>query len=258
MPDSFHLTSDLGPVGTGVCSARRGELHCVYKTNPPGAPLVVANEWISYRLAEHIGLPVPKAGLMRIKGEPAFASIHFGVSTAPSPPPIDPRAAMTDFPTVCHGIIAFDILVANSDRHRGNLARLSDRKLVAFDHSHALFHGTCDLSRFRTFDNDLGIGLPPPGASAPLTPGNSHCLATQMTDGDKIQPWLHRIMAIPDWLFDDIKKEIAASGIVPDAALRDGLMEWLVARRSKIHLLYASHQRCFPRLTAQPLLPSQP
>lgn len=258
MPNSFHLTSDLGPVGTGACDARRGELHCVYKTNPPGAPLVVANEWVSYRIAEHIGLPVPKAGLMKVQGAPAFASIHFGISTAPSPPPIDARAAMATFPETCHGIIAFDIFVANSDRHQGNLAQLSARKLVVFDHSHALFHGTSDMSRLITFEHDLGIGLTPPGRSNPLTPGNAHCLATRMTDGNLIQPWFDRIAAIPDWLFTDIKKELAASGIVPDSGLRDGVVDWLKDRRSKIHLLYATHQRCFPSLNIQPLLPSQP
>lgn len=265
----FNLSAEGRLLGEGVTGVRVSQVDCVYKINPtdppPGAPYLVANEWAAYRIAEHIGLPVPKAGVCKKSGVPHFVSLHFSSANAPLPPPCDARIVLADHYDMACGIIAFDILIANPDRHRKNIAMLASshgqqrhRGLVIFDHGHALLGIGATTARLTDMFDRMGIAVSritaDPGQ--PVTNGNPHCIGVQLTDAAGLEPWFSRIKSIHDWFWVDLEAELRFHGMLSTEDSRT-LVEWLRVRAATIDELFTRHQREFPRLSQQ-IIPSSP
>ena len=95
------------------------------KTNTDNSPYLIANEFIAASLAQYLRLPVPPFGLMKEPGrhkghKMMFASLRF-TRTDAMPDDFEPDICCLKLPFLCTGILLFDALIANADRHRGNI-----------------------------------------------------------------------------------------------------------------------------------------
>lgn len=192
-----------GATGAHICTVT-----AVVKHNSEDAPYCVANEIICGKLAQSIGLPVPafSAGVDAFDETkpPCFVTLSFARSIGGSPPLSGDRAGkcVRTFPSLTTGALLFDILIANGDRHEGNVhfREASPSEFYIFDHSHALFGASRHqaTNRFETMRNRLGItGTPTSGARHifldPLK-------QLQHSSPTHVQEWLDRVKSIPDWL----------------------------------------------------------
>jgi hypothetical protein len=140
----YRLISLDRQMGMGVAGAMEITISAVAKSNGPNAPYCVPNELICAELGRFLRLPIPPCGIVsrrQAAHPPMFASMDFNL-TGNSLPPIDTQKCLSELPKECAGLLLFDILVGNCDRHRGNLAvDFSTRppRMSIFDHSHALF-----------------------------------------------------------------------------------------------------------------------
>jgi len=109
----------MDPVG-GVSGGYLVSIYAVAKPNGPG-PYCVPNEYICGRLGLFVGLPVPPGGIVTIDSKPWYASMNFNLNGV-SLPPVDIPECLRQLPRLSAGLLLFDILVMNADRHRGNFA----------------------------------------------------------------------------------------------------------------------------------------
>lgn len=126
--------------------------YVVKAANNPHGVKVLINEYVCYKLAKLLGLPIPEAALINIKQDLINSSdqlsdlgfepgVHFGSSfvqrsTNPLQPPMMKIAQnLEDAPS----IILFDHIIYNDDRtiNKGNLLfDLKAKKILIIDHSH--------------------------------------------------------------------------------------------------------------------------
>lgn len=126
------------------------------KSNVEG-PRVLINEFVCYKLAKILNLPIPDAALINlnqstIDTDPSLQKdnispgIHFGSKFIPKsqtsiqPPLVDLVINKDDIPS----IILFDQIVYNDDRtlNKGNLLiDLKEKMILAIDHSHTFKNG---------------------------------------------------------------------------------------------------------------------
>jgi len=129
-------------LGVGVAGSHFLEVSAVAKKNTARLPYCVPNELICGEIGRFLRLPVPPCGIVRSdvsRKDVWFASLDF-TSAGDTPPPADARQCAKRLPDLVTGILCFDILVANTDRHCGNMAFESrNLRMHIFDHSHALF-----------------------------------------------------------------------------------------------------------------------
>jgi hypothetical protein len=138
------------PVGVGVTGANHVGIAGVAKKATPTDPFLIANEVICNSLARMLLLPCPPGAMLDKGGEPYFFSLNFNLAGM-ALPPADAVTVVTSFPRLSWGIILFDTLVMNPDRHGLNIAHdTSTNKVQIFDHGHAFLHaGNLDVSTDR-------------------------------------------------------------------------------------------------------------
>ena len=138
------------PVGVGVTVANHVGIAGVAKKATPTDPFLIANEVICNSLARMLLLPCPPGAMLDKGGEPYFFSLNFNLAGM-ALPPADAVTVVTSFPRLSWGIILFDTLVMNPDRHGLNIAHdTSTNKVQIFDHGHAFLHaGNLDVSTDR-------------------------------------------------------------------------------------------------------------
>lgn len=113
---------------------------------------MVVNEYVAWRLANAVGLPVPPGALLgnHSSGDVGWVTLSY-LPSHRFLPPVDPAPVVAAFPELAAGVVVFDYIIANLDRHAGNLAIVNGPVLAAggpqpaerlevFDHSHALVH----------------------------------------------------------------------------------------------------------------------
>ena len=102
-------------------------------------PFAVLNKWVSARLAEAAGIPLPPFDLVRHDGQPWFFSKRLDLKNGTE---VGSDAYATEsFSRGLGDILAFDLWVMNRDRHLNNfLVREKEEGLspVAFDHDRAI------------------------------------------------------------------------------------------------------------------------
>lgn len=204
----------------------------VAKSNSNESPYLLANEWIGSQIANFLRLPSPPAALARNgtgqKG--MFASLEFG-GVDEEPDDVDPTACMQNHPNLCVGVLLFDILIANADRHRGNI-RVDDpqspTKIAIIDCDRALFgiwekEGVARLTKLR---NRLGI------TGGDVTGENRHCFLDLVKEWTYFQDWIDRIQSIPEWFVTDICNEVVGVPITRQEA--DAAIDFLVFRCKRL------------------------
>jgi len=115
-----------------------------HRVNPDYNNRCIANEYISGRIGIFLGLPIPPFAITHDKDENVyFSSLDFNFNRAILPP-IVPDRCVACLPELCTGILLFDILIANEDRHEANLVTdsVSSPKFIhVYDHDQALLSG---------------------------------------------------------------------------------------------------------------------
>ncbi len=220
------------PLGAGVSDSQIVSIPGVAKKNCPNAPYCVANEVVCGEIGRFLGLSVPPAGVFYPpKGNDLFfASLDFNL-TGNTLPPVNATRCVEVLPQESTGLLLFDILIANSDRHGRNFSvdySPKPPKMNVFDHGHAMFgkdagEGAARLARLR---DRLAI------SAGSHTAGNRHCLLDQVNTDAHFGRWIERIRQIPDYVIEDLCSELPSLGCTKaEAAAAE---DFLKHRRGKL------------------------
>lgn len=159
---TYDIVSFEREMGTGITNPllmrSTDGLYVVKTIDDKEEPKVLVNEFVCYKLAKLLGLPIPDAALVRIGDEIINSSprllelgvkpgLHFGskfiqrAMTSIQPPMLNMVKNTDDIPS----IILFDQIIYNEDRtkNKGNLLfDLKEKRLLIIDHSHVFKIGT--------------------------------------------------------------------------------------------------------------------
>jgi hypothetical protein len=212
------------------------------KGNHDNHPYLIANEWVAARLAQALCLPVPSFSLLRKKtGRTMMFASHSFQSTTP-PSDVRPEICFNTHSFLCTGILVFDILIANSDRHRGNL-KVDDPKnpkvIYIFDHDRSLFFCSPNHGKNRLSDVQNRLGI----TGGSVSDGNEHIFLSFEHKFEDLQNWCHRINSIPEWFIKDVCE--STKGMGPTKSERERLRDFLLARKTNLGILMIEHKDQF-------------
>jgi hypothetical protein len=237
----YSLSKITKAVGVGVSKSYWLELFAVGK-NTANCRFTVANEFICARLGSFLGLPVPPFALLQQKGRPDvwFGSIDYNL-TGQSLPPIDPADCVSEFPELSTGIILFDVWIANTDRHNGNLNMDTSTgkpiRLNVFDHSHALFRFEGEI-RTNQLINDFGI------TENTEIGANRHCLLDDLNTPDFFAQWHKKFDQLPNFLIEETCATTVETGILSSAESATAI-KFLKQRKLKLRDLIRQNRMEF-------------
>ncbi len=240
-------------VGQGVTDARHATLKAVVKSNDD-CGYIISNEYICSEIGRWLGLPIPPSGLVYSPGsatEHWFAQLNFNL-TGDTLPVVDEQLCVKKLPALSTGLVLFDILIANSDRHQNNFAvdfTAKPPRMSVFDHSHALFgidypNGALRLAKLR---DRIGAS----GGSA--TCGNRQCLLDYLDDPKLFEDWYLRIEGLPDYLLKDACDATVSLGMITQADA-DAAFDFLKYRRRNIRELVKNYRSEFSAIQQWPLI----
>jgi len=204
------------------------------------SPFCIPNELICYTLGRFLGLPIPPCSITFFNDQPYFSCLDFNPNEnededEDETPAINPDVCAVKFPWECTGILFFDILVANPDRHEGNLA-VDDidnpKELIVYDHDQALFGGGNDpigVPRLRTLWDRPGI------TGGEATGGSECCLLRSLSTIEYFNEWRNRIEDIPNWFIKDTCNSVIGIGAEKNEAKE--VTAFLVHRKNTIRNL---------------------
>ena len=221
------------------------QCEAIGKAASADSPYLFANEWVAGSLAQFLRLPIPPFAFLqkRTKNTAMFCSYSFKRDSVPSD--VKPDRLYAKYAEVCTGIVLFDVLVLNCDRHGGNLKvdnPDNPKDFFMFDHERALFYVWPNEGTKRLSDCAERLGISGSADSA----DDFHCLIDQIDSIEHVRVWIRKIASIPDWFIDDICSEIKKMGVTPKE--RKTLSGFLKARRSQIGELLRKHKDRFPRI----------
>ena len=254
MAGPYRIVALGEQLGIGVADSRYVSIQAVAKTNGPQAPYCIPNELICGEVGRFLGLPIPPGSVVRGQvstDQVFFASLDFNI-TGNVLPPIDPADCVARLPELSSGILLFDALVANCDRHTENLAMdasTSPPRLNLFDHSHALFGGrqVPAADRLEYIRNSLA-----------LTPGEwtgvaRHCLLHAVRSDAHFGFWLDRIARLPDFFIENACQAAINLGITSDEA--NFAVDFLRHRRNHLQAIIEGSRSDFRSITHWSLFP---
>jgi len=159
-----------------------------------------------------------------------FASLRFARKDT-EPDDFRPEVCCVKLPSICAGILLFDVLIANDDRHRYNIQTDSadnPKVIRIIDHDRALFgclpkRGT---DRLDSLLNRLGTS----GGS--MTQGARNCLLSHITDKSHFEEWLSKIQSIPDWFIEETCAVVRGVGATRKEV--EAAVEFLTHRKNKL------------------------
>jgi hypothetical protein len=222
-----------------------GQTSVYFKRKSPELPYRVANEYICSRLGRFIGLPVPPHSLMRIEQrEYCFAILDFD-SERSSLFPINPAACVVSDPRLCTGILLFDVLIGNPDRHDENLRtddRLAPKRIVVYDHDVALLGALPPgTDRLAELGSMLGIAGETPTSTV-------HCLLPALSTAEHFDEWLGRIADTPPWFIKDTCETVLEKQLVSrdDAHAAE---KFLIDRKNSLGRILDRHRDKFTAIT---------
>jgi hypothetical protein len=223
----------------GATGAVFAQVSAICKKNGAQNPYYVANELVAAELGRILRLPVPPGFIVLDASQVAYyASLDFNL-TGVSLPPIIPGTFTTTFLNELGAILVFDIFIANSDRHPGNLSAEYGQppRFNLFDHSHSLLGGGA-----------AGTGLPClQGAENSIVIGPTHAVISGVNDEALFLPALERVESIPDYFIASVVQEAADYGLsTPE---RDGLTAFLKNRKTRVRNFISGNKHLFPGIT---------
>ncbi len=195
----------------------------VAKRNTEASPYLAANEYIAMRLAIALNLPVVLGAIAESNddGPLAFVSLRFG-KNGEELPGVIPKHVVADHPGIAAGIVAFDMLIGNADRHYLNMAYSRDPfvSLVIFDHSHALLGPGTGGAEFLTKNLKM-----------PMVSGC--CLPPHLTSQSDLSDWYSRIAGLKQATITGACETAFNYGVI-EAKERDIVIDFLIYRQRQI------------------------
>lgn len=246
---SIYRITELGNAHRGGMNAAvDADIRGIAKTND-ASEFTIANELICARIGQTIGLPVP-SGVLAEDAAKRLYYLSLDVSfEGKALPPVIPAEFSKEEQWLAAGVVVFDVLIANGDRNRGNLCRdpaFTVPRVAVFDHGHALL-GTNDpkgLPRLEAARDHLGCVADGTGIAV-----NNSVLLDQPLEAPMLEEWVGRVKALPDYVFEDICREVAA---VPNlnvwTTTVDEIVKWLVERRDGLDQLIWDNQGLLPNV----------
>ncbi len=232
----FRTAAFIEQVGEGVSDSYYVTVEAIGKGNV-ASKYCVPNEHICCEIGRFLRLPLPPGAL--INGPEGsedvwFASLNFNAE-GEALPPADIDYCLNRFPKTSAGLLLFDILIANADRHAKNLyidKLSSPPEMSIFDHSHALFGGMLGPNfvpgphRLNVLRDRLAISR---GSETGL---NRHCLLDHIESDNHFEEWVERIRCIPDFFIREICQEVVGLGI--DSAEAEAATDFIIYRRDNL------------------------
>lgn len=241
------LITSIATVGATAantaCRPSRGKVDAYLKDSKT-LKYTVSNEYICAELGRFIGLPIPPSGLCYKQGhdpEHFFASLNFNLCNSVLPP-IDPADCVRHLGFESAGVVLFDMLIANGDRHRNNInldTSQTPPRLTVFDHGHALFGsvnggGSARLNNLR--DNFV------------IVSPRRHCLLDSINNDGHFGEWIDRIRNLPNYLIDNACDATVPLGMIT-AAEAAAAKAFLKHRKSEIKSLVNANRPEFRAIT---------
>ncbi len=237
----FPFVSAADQITDGVNDAAVVSTRHLAHWNSPTSPYLLANEWICGNIANFLRLQIPPFSLFREGRQPRSRKLFGSLWIDDiAPPDTIAEKCVRQHPRDCAGIVVFDILVANSDRHKDNLRvddPLEPSEVFVYDHDRAFFgyvKGEA-ASRLDRLTNRLGI------TGGSQSTGNAHCLIEHLSSSDDIRYWAERVETIPLWFIE----EVCNDECVP-IRLRDAGISFLRHRKDNIRKVISSNRDQFP------------
>lgn len=236
---AYKIAAVGNPVGQGATDSYWMTVGAVGKNNSR-SEYSIPNEFISCEIGRFLRLPIPPGALIREAHSEAiwYASLNFDVE-GEELPPVDADYCTSELPDLSTGVLVFDILLANSDRHRGNLTIDSSTQppaLSVFDHSHALFGGRVgqevQLGKPRLESLQERLAISNSTITRGVARGNRHCLLDGISTSAHFDKWIERVEAIPDFFIKEVCLEAVGLGIGDSEA--QAANDFLVYRKGKL------------------------
>jgi len=248
-----HVLEVAGDSLGGRSGAVRCRILFVGKRASDEYPYQVANERIASEIGRVLGLWIPDSVVYRFNGDVMFFS-HFiedgtgDACGALSPPPsgleheVKLLAPATEF--IRHGIVMFDLFVANNDRKADNIRLGRDGRLWCVDQGNALFYRPYradgeyrlpGIARIEAVSDDLSAMFDRP-----------HHYLSWLASWDIVEQWAERIRALPGYLIEHIVDSFPEGVISADE--RTAVVTFLGERRGSMRRLVESNISRFPGL----------
>lgn len=222
-----HYGKIVAPTDTGAHESYYAEVGAVLKGNQEYG-YCVANEYISASIGFFLGLGVPPPVLVRTPSRDDqnlwFASLRLN-QHGETLPPVIPERCVERAPRESTGLIVFDELIHNVDRHDANLAFDDEgigSVLKIFDHGHALLGDR----------SEQGIEHLQNHATAPI---DRHCFHAVLETDQYFSYWIRRVQQLPDFFIDDACQHVVGHGI--DQQEAEATASFIKHRRDEIKRL---------------------
>jgi hypothetical protein len=243
-PNVYFAAAWKNPVAHGVSDTWFVELQGFAKTTSPEVPYCVPNEYVAGRIGGLLGLPIPPGGVIQPQSEEqgaGWVTLNFSPKNEPLPP-IDPLTVVAAVPDLAAGVVIFDLFIANTDRHAGNLAFLpSQKRLDVFDHSHALMGVRQGRVRQRLSQLRTMTGLS--GEQVDGLGSNHHCLVDHVFDAPALLGWAEELKRLTgDRFLQRICGEAAALNVGASPEEMMHVAAFLIERRDNMRRLLYDHR----------------
>lgn len=242
-----HLSA--GATRGGVTQSVDAEVRGIAKTNDQ-FPFTIANEVVAARLGQALGLPVP-TGVIAEDDAGKLYYLSLDVSkTGHTLPPAHPPDVVAAEPFLAVGSVVFDFLIANEDRHVGNLSldpAFAPARLSLFDHGHALLGSGAHAGFARLVARESDAGC------LGLHGGSRQALVDAICDAQVVLDWVGRVEQLPDYIIEDACRLATLAGLNVDRALADRLAAWLNARKLVVRDMIERNRAEFSAISAWPM-----
>ncbi len=222
---------------------RKFRLEFIGKAPTERFPYTVANEVVSNYIGTVMGFQIPAVIPHRIGEDPLALILWMSPAARQQDgPPLTSKAlrdylASEEHRDEVHGAIILDLFLANTDRsfgpERRNIAvDESSGRLILFDFGNALFYRhrehqgiQAGTPRLQAVARDMRNMFDKPEHN----PQNYYFQL--LTDWSLVEKWCDRLRQLPDFVLENAVRRIPDEIEPPNAAERQGLVEFLKQRR---------------------------
>lgn len=243
-PSGIIQIRQLPGASGGVLLDCIGEGYFAAKDIETWKPYTLVSEWLCADIAGRLGLPIPWVRSIVYNGRVLFG-MEWRSGAIGYEPGIEQR--LTNPETIA-GMLAFDVLICNQDRHGQNMlfqrpSENADRyQLILIDHSHALIG---DMQSYASLENLLRNTYNPDPLPFLMSPPEG--LLRQIKSWSDFDTWLERIEAITESELDDCVARMPSEWR-PPAAETAQLIQLLVSRKDMVRTLLRNAVGQFPNL----------
>lgn len=216
--------------------------HYAAKEYLTAKPYTLVSEYVCADIASLLGLPIPARQIIPFKGKKMLGFEWRGDAKSFE---AGMEAKLTNANAI-PGMLAFDVLVCNRDRHGGNVLlqrpspNLDRYTFYLIDHSHALIGDMPSMGTLMEFLDRHHD----PNSFLQVAPLQLRALVSDWADFD---PWLLKIESLTETNLENILVGIPDEWRPQqnDCVL---IIDFLLARKNRVRHLLGDGRLCFPKL----------